>query len=753
MALNSWKPVEARARGGYHRIIATPPGKAPRDITFIRGTPVQLNSYATADPFGDSVASLTLPMVTPLDDPTSEELCFLQDDTLLDIWFIPAMAVPDGWVAGSQDTMLWTNPITNKTDIVCPAWVYELDGGVWTRTNTRRGDKVWEGHIASEDINGDDRSFSTGLSLQGALFQIDATLAKPFYPARPQTVESLIIGSFSRKQNPGLRTQPARIEWPGGWTRVAPSFAHTDNVFKPNVSPGARWTGYTTRQTGSWDHRLTSFVQNLLAVMLVKPGSGIPAGNQWTLLNIPEGDATYPAGRTPVLRVRDRKRDPDVVLWAGQQGVTVGISRDLTQAANVLYGTGTDLAGTTWRNAVIAKDGSRTDYKPLAWNKRFWPPTGNKAIERRRSLRETYVQYGNGFSQTDASQSGALTIERDQDPGYSGTVRLSTDPSAELSRWKLRAGMTLLLKGFRGSGETGVRFHIAQTEASPNDGSVTLTVDTRYRDLITLQEALARTRDALTPAKLLQLNRNSVTIEDIQAPWDYSLGSGFIPITSRMMYAHKPENEPFPYTDWAREHPPHQYPHWYIPCHANASNSQRRWSGPWMILMAEKGTIRRTEIFCVDRNGNLVKDKFHFSLWYSNGINAAAMPNNGRVWSPFIKGAFESIDPSTGQVWSRPGTFAPNQGAGLVIGWGNYAQPAGYSPGLFTAHARPSGLLVDESSWTWDCSTNNNNYDPLAKAGREKKNVISLYAMFYSQHRTPVYFGGRLYREEPGSAL
>lgn len=747
----SWQPTVTWDRGGYHRIIATPPGRRPMDITFVRGAQVDLGEYTDTDPFGDATCPIGLPMCTVADDPTSDELAFLADDTLIDIWWIPAMPVPAGWdpTVGGRDTALWVNPLSERKDIVCPAFVYEKHAGLWRRTSVRRGDKVWEGHVASLEITGGDKSDALSLSCQGALLQADLTSAKPFFPPRPQTVESLILRAFDKNRDPTLKTSHPRIQWPDAWTRVAPDFDGTDSVFVPNVKPGKRWTGYTSRNTGSWDHYLTGFVQNLLAIMVVRPGSGIPAGSQWTLLNALEGDPDFPAGRTPVLRVRDRYGAETFSMWVRQPGLTLNLTRDSTQSERAVYGTGTDFAGTTWRNSQISPDGSRTDYRPLAWDRTAWPATDNPALNTDRFLRETYIQYGSGISQVDATESAALTLERNRDPGFSGTITLSVDPSPDLSRWAIRAGMSIRLKGFMGSGSTGRRFHIAQAAKNPKAGTVTLTVDTRYRDLVTLNEAITRTRDALTPARLLTLNRNSVTIEDIQAPWDYSAGSGFIPKPSRRMYAHMPQTELFPYQDWVAAHPPRKHKDWYVECHAGARNSQRRWAGPIQVLMGEKGTIRRTEVFCVDEDGHLVLDKFHVSFWYFSNVNAAAMPNDGKTWSPFIFGAFEELDPRTGQPWSDNPNLAPK--SGLVNGYGNYKQPSGYSPGLKTEGAQPSGLLIDEGGFTWDCSTNNNNYRRLAAAGTQDPQAISVYAMFYSEHGSTVYFGGRLFRQEPGT--
>lgn len=753
--MGRWSASATKGLGGRFAIEVTGWGMVPVDISTVRGVPVQIDSYSSADPFGDAAAQLSFPMLTVLDDPSSPELSWLTVDSLVDIWWVPAMAKPADWNPAplangySRDAVVYENELTGQADVIAPMWTYEQSGGVYYWTGTRRGIKVFEGFIASIAA-----ASSGGLSVQcqGALLQADHYKAKPFYPPNPQTLESLIMAVFDNTARPNLRTQPPMIVWPTGWSLRAPAFTGTSNTFDPNVSPGTLWTGYTTRNTGSWDASLTSFVQNLLAVMLVKPGSGVPAGDQWTLRQARYGDVVQglqSSGRQPYLCVRSRDTAPSFVLWAGAPGVEVDMTRDGTQKEDVIYGTGTDVAGTTWRNAVIAADGSRTDYLPLAYERDSYPTAGNPLYHPTKMMRESYIQFGTGFAQTDATSSAEQMIARDSDPGWSGTITLSVDPSETLSRWQIFAGMTMRLLGFMGSGAGGWAFHIASVEADPNSGTVTLTVDTRYRDLLTLNEAIARTRDPLTPAKLLQLNMNSVTIEDIQAPWDYSAGSGYVPKAALALYANKPTSSLFPYSAWVKANPPVAHPSWYVTVKASASQSKDRWTGPVPILMAEKGTIRRSEFFCVDKNGNLLPIQYSISLYYASGVNYSFMPTNGNNnYSPFIPGAFESIDPTTGQPWAKPG-LAPDQS--LVIGWGNYDQPAGYWPGLYSAGAKATGLLVDESTWNWDCSANEPNYDHLAKAGKEAASVITLYLMAYAEYTETVYIGGRLYRQEPGT--
>lgn len=723
-----WRFDQTTGLGGVFQIIARKHRGAPIDITVIRGALTVLSSYSSADPFGDAVAALEFPTITAMDDFNASDIgAWLADYTDIDIWYLPGVVDPMG---------RYVSPLTGQQ-------------GVSASPSNPAREKVWEGFIASFDLTSDDQSSRLQVQCQGALFQADRYLQKPFYPPRPVPLDELIRQVFDHSQRPHLRTQPLRVDYPAGWAKIGPSYTAM-TTYTPMVAPGAKWCGYATRSTGSWDRALTGFTQDLIAVMLTQDDSGVMAGNQWTVLGERESATGNSPGRQPVLTIRDRFRVPDFAIWLGTPGVTTRLTRDTTQAANLIYGDGTGIDGTVWRNAVINADGSRTDYKPLAAHPSVYPPIGNDFFDAGSFATEAYLKYGTGFNEDDAIKSAAKTLQRDLDAGWAGTMTLAVDPSTTLSRWQIAAGMTVSLQGFQGTGEAGMSFHIAEVDANPTSGQVTLKVDTRYRDLLNLEESMSRTRDPLTPAKLLQVNRASVTIEDIMAPWDYTAGSGFIPQTSIPLYTYKPAIESFPYNDWVGKHPPFMYPQWYVTCQADAPDRASRWAGPIPVLMSEKGTIRRTEVFAVDKWGQLVLNPFHMSLYYVN-VHAADMPYgpDGLGPSPFIQGAFESINPATGQPWD-PGSFLrPDQS--MIIGWGNYQQRAGFSPGRETDGGQPTGLLVDESSWTFDC-TNNPNFNKQAQPGtRQITSAITIYAMFYAEYTEPMYFGARLYRQEPGT--
>ncbi len=733
-----WTFERTATLGGRFQIIITKPGHPPTDVSMLRGAPAQLSSYTNADPFGDATAQITFPMLSGFDDLDSHDVgAFLGDFADVDIWWLPATAAEPG----TGDVL---SPLSNAPDVTTP---------VVTGTGAEARTKVWEGFIASIELSADDAGSSISVQCQGALFQADRYMQKPFFPPRPQPLEALLAGVFDRATKPHLRTGPLVTTFPAGWSKVVPAVG-VRNSYTPDAKPGAKWTGYASRHTGGWERSLTGYCAGLLAVMLTQADCGATPGNQWTIGQ--RRAASGVAGRAPVLYVRDRFRASDFTLWLGTPGVSISLTRDGSQVANIIYGDGTSIDGTVWRNAVISADGSRTDYAPLAAAAEVWPYTNNPRLDRSVFAAEAHLVYEPGFNADDALTSAAQTLARDRDPGWSGTLDLKIDPGPDLSRFLLRAGMTVTIAGVAGTGERGLNFHIAEVSVNGTDGTVSCKIDTRYRDLLNLEEALLRNRDPLTPAKLLQVGQAHLMIEDVQAPWDYTAGSGFIPKASVPFHRFKPSAEPFPYTSWAATHPPFHFPSYYIRINANAARSADRWTQRAVpFLTSEKGTVRRTEICCYDKHGQVLAIPFHCSIYYVN-LTVTAMPHDGTLgYSAYINNAFEKINPATGVPWGTAAFLGPQPS--LVIGWGNRQngvyQRAGFSPGRETDGDHPTGMLVDESDWSFDNTrSENQNWNPYLKLGaKQKESAISLYVMLYAEHTEPVYFMGRLYRTEPGT--
>lgn len=691
---------------GIFQVVVQAPGEPATDISFLRGVPVQVQSYSFADPFGPATAVLSLPQVSIFDDvgSSNSELSFLRPFADVTIYLVNL-----------------TTADPSYQDVV---------------TANQNRQVVWEGFIASMEWQSDDNGSSLSVQCQGAMFQVDKYVQKPFYPPRPWAYENLIALCFNHVVRPNLRTAQMKVEWPAGWSKVmqAPS-ASTPSYMQPvGVTPGQKITGFFGRNTGGWEKSLTGYIQSLLNVMYDD------SGQQWSL--------RLDTGRQPVLYVRQMYGvTPKYVVYAGQPGVTLSLSRDFTEFANVIYGEGTDAAGVEYNRQVVSNDGAYTDYEPMAYDEEVWPHTDNSRFNIHKMTVEANIKYDNGFDERQAIASAWKTLKRDMDPGLAGSLSLKVSPSGG-PKELIRAGETIQVLFAVGSGTQGVIFNIAEADHNVADGSVELKIDSKFRDLLTLEEVLVRTRDPLTPVKLLQVNKRTLMVQDQLAPWNYAKGSGYMPLSSMNFYKNIPAGERFPFTTHSKAFPPKKYPSYYIKCHANAKTRYGRWT-TFPIRMGEKGDIRALQFACYDKDGNVLAIPFHLSLYYHT-VTADDMPYDGLGPSPFITNAFESTNQYGQPIPSgTPGvTTLPDPD--MVEGWGNGPQPAGYSPGYKSAGDPVTGVLMDETNWSWDVTGKNMDFDPNPKSGRESETAITIYGIVYAEYHDYVYFRGRIFRKEPG---
>lgn len=709
--------IEHVGDGGYFEVFFTPPGGRRTNVTLFRGAPTRINTLTSTDPFGDASGSLLFPQITTFDRLGSGDLSWCVPWANVDIEYRNADGTFSGW--------------------------------------------VWEGLFASEDPTAE----GLQVTLLGALYQADNHQAAPWFPQYPIPYELLIRETLSPSKNPSLRTAPVQVVFPDNWNVTVPVFDRPDYLWflKPyGVSPGQKWTGLTTRQTGGWEPKLTGLVQTLLSVMYTEDG-------QWTLTKNP--------GRVPVLRVRSHMPQPDdqtYYVYNGAPGVTVNLSRDFTQSANVIYGSGVDLSGSTFSGQFVSKDGQATAYEPFAYLPYVHPAVGsNERLNPHIVRKETRLQFPQGMDELSARDVAAAHLRRFADPGYTGSIDLTTDPMVNgrvKSRFLVKAGEQIVVRNYRGF---DLLLHVTEVTASPHDGNVSMTVDTKFRDALTVAEVRARTRDALDPVRLLQVGKFSTTVQDQILPWSYTQGSGVIPSggdhdATEFFTKHLSPTARFPWTDFTKKYPPKKYPKYYIKVGPDSSNADRNWGGMGSdniargipVRMAQNGTIRLIQVALYDENGNVKPARFHISFYNNSGVTHFDMPRipdantpgAGRykqsMHYPFFQGAFERVNPDGTEV-DDPSPIL-HESAGLVIGWGNYYEEAGYWPGRYSAGGPKTGMLVDESTWSFD-TTMDPDFDKYSVERTRAANTTGLlYAMVYvDYHGTkPVYLMGRCFRQE-----
>lgn len=760
----------SNAEIGYFRVFFRVPGQSWFEVTMFRGAGCQVGSLESGDPFGDSSCSITFPQITAFDQPGQGDLW----------WLVPYADVDIVWEnVGGAD--------------------YEWE---------------WEGFVVSEQVSFGSGDGGLEVECKGALYQGDNYLAAPWFPSRPVPYELLISDALSPRSHPGLRTTDLVIDWPDDWDRRVPEFDQESYLrfLRPwGVTTGQRWTGLTTRSTGGWDPILTGFVQGLLSVMFDQGGA------QWTVMKR--------RGRKPVLRLRRpvAYTDPNLIrVQLGDPGVELQMTRDFTQSANVIYGEGQDTAGTTFSGVQISNDGQRTSYRPYAYSPYVHPKINNARTNLTMARKEAQIKFPSGLDETAATAVAQAQLQRFADPGFTGTITMKTDPSkvdgTVFPRFLIRGGDAVVIEGIRGSVE-GMLAHITKVSVSVDDGTTTLTFDTKYRDQLTVAEVRARTLDSLTPLRSLQVGKFSNTTQDLLKPWSYAAGSGCIPSTgvggkdaTHFFNDILPGNAVYPWESWTTRHPPkdaHSAKFYIKIGPPDLADTRNNWSGysnakdktrkklvqanGWLeriaypIRMAQAGTIRLVQIAAYDRDGHIMPVRFHVSLYTggrSEGITQDAMPhlpkpapgdpaikllgpdnntyrqtrNTGQSQpNPFFQNAFEQYLPDGLQPSADGQLYSPASGANMVVGWGNFYEPAGYWPGRGSKNAPKTGLLVDESSWSFNTEKDSNISDYKKEGTKKNPDAGNMYIMIYCDDRPPgrwdepVFFLGRAFRQEPGT--
>jgi hypothetical protein len=791
----SWEPLVAFGDWGHLQIVIN-----DTDVTFFREVPAQVLNWSSGDPFGDAVAVIRFPQVSPFEPEGVGALSWLKGHANVDINLVRAggEVVPlwEGMIASIEDDL---TEDTAGVSLQCIGALYQLDYYV-------RPDR----HLSEEKA----RTFETAI-------------AEEFYPLNP------LRGA--------LRLGALQIEYPAGMTE----------------------SGLETRYSGAWEKVGTGYIQRLLADMVHNPEieTGQPEDPKawdgaWTLMKLP--------GRIPVLRVRNEEEvDWRVSVGAPGVTHSLKSDYSQTPNVIYGEGTDESATTWRNSTVEVFEDGeTETNHYPIAWWEAVWParkgvseagePTDPwpNAYSHDNVRVEIVQKYGPGVTLLQARSSANQQLLREVDPGWFGTITLKTDP-AEGSRFEIQAGHTIRLRHFRGiiptrkeiyaelrnlniflegtedypevdrgqfasvvvrtlelsgytlssgsgyfsdtggnfhedninklaaegivigyddgtyrpadsisraemaaiitraaewatdeeltalynhfndyldtnslrtnvnkaiendlvrlypnnafypsreasryeSGEsifllmrfigngiledeTGVFLHIAQTESNLEAGTVTLTVDSKFRDLTTLAQLIERTKaENQNPAKMLMVNRESARTDDTKFPWDYWAGSGSLPqkaMTPRAgaLPVMPPSGEPF--SDYF--------------VYVNGANGDpwRRWTIV-PVVAAGKGSVSRTEIRAYTGGGAPLATPFHVGV-YSMYITAYSMPQD-----PFVEGAFKQP--------SESGSALSGYDPSAIVLWGQFEQRAGYWPGLESEGDPVTGVLIDEGTW------------------------------------------------------
>ena len=365
--------------------------------------------------------------------------------------------------------------------------------------------------------------------------------------------------------------------------------------------------------------------------------------NQFTLSKV--------SPRTPVLHLKDR----DTIHWTttcGTPGIRHSLSRDLSMAPNALYGEGIAPDGCHWRNTRYPDDetidtafflplATLPAVEPFVYNADGTVAGANPAFTPSQVRIEGYENMGDQLTLREGTHSARAQIVRDQEPGWLGTMTLDADPE-EGSRLDIRAGHNIKLKAHRGADRI---LHISQVRINWESLQVSLTVDEKARDMLTIAGIQTRDRELTDPTKRPKPTRrpSSKITEDRVAVFDCEAGAGML------------KSMTVPSMGWAVQR----------------------------VAFAERGTIMKTTISAASdiEFAVAIFDK----AWSAESI-VAKMPDGPFSFDEEGLNPWDSWDDETG----------------LIMAWGGVEQPAGYSPQLATDDGEPTGDLIDDASWYYE---------------------------------------------------
>lgn len=762
---------------GYWQLVAYNRKGARRDLSVFRGLPVTINSFTGQDPFGAKDLQLTFPQITPFETFGFGDLDWLEK--------------------GCQIQLIWRGKLPFTYRYGAPKFT-SIGHGQSTMSAWTPG-FVWEGQVVTPTM---DSEAGVSLLCTGAAYQLDYYQARPEYPYRPFTYEHAIARQFRGK--PHLKLKALQISWPEDWpTQYTHPHKPTPSYLIPqHLRNNQNWTGLLTRETGKWEAVLTSYILTLLNSMYTTNG-------RWTV--------DVWRGRRPVLEHRSILLVPNestIVVDPLDPGVKFNLVVDWSQTLDVVYAQGTALDGVAFSGMEVSSDGGTTYYVPAAARRQAFPISNNKWLDRSLMPIEIMLQVQQGLDPAAAQIVARDHLRRFSDAGVTGTVTLSSDPTIGgvlIPRYLVRPGMQLQVPGLFGRPE-GFVLHVTENTCDLDAGTNQLTVDSKYRDAITVQEARMAGRDTLQVSRSLIAGQYQPPVPDQLVPWSYQRGSGFIPSgkgkSSLALFDGMPDKMQFPWTDWTTQRPPghHKWRNSYIgPITPDGTRASNMWAYRATdkhqllsrfgipIFTAQACTIRLLQIAAYNADGTVAKVPFHVSFYVNSGVAVSNMP---MLTTAEVAGGAESLVggshatyaakdyyPFGSLAWEQynsDGTLTNPQvpqahvSSHQVRIYGTYFQMAGFYPGSDpgptdaagvrhpnrTARlAAATGLLVDESQWSIDTTTVDAEFDPVSKKNdqklRRKGAAGMVYAMIYCDQVDPagngdVYFLGRMFRVPTG---
>lgn len=624
-------------------------------VTFWRGVPTQVLSYSDREPFGYGPARIRFPQITTWEPLPS----WLRDGANVDIY----LERPDGSL-----------------------------------------EKRWEGLWVAEDDNIDQRETHTTIDCIGALDQLDLTLRRPRLVEHKRNVGELlaeIITPYGRDRR-SMRFRPLKpVTFAGIETIASGDFGPTltgycqdllgqswledgssqwtitvDPGRKPRLVLKDRTTAHYSKVVGE-----PGFVCRLKRDLTQAPttlfAEGInDDGCRWRNSKYPNtrvGDAPVFSG-TPIepgdthidyglfsqemydrswtefdpgANTYDFSEEAAVRAFQRDAGVTAdGIVDAQTWAAAFLQGSDANSILGSYIHPIYSK--VYTEYYKRA-------PDGSiigryEEFDAKRLRIERHVNMGKYVNKEEGRRSAVVQIERDHVPAYFGRLVLHDDPP-EGSRFDIKSGENFLVRCHRGVDRL---VHIAERVVNLEDMSVTLTVDEKARDAMTLAAMLDRDRSTNDPNRRPKPRyfNASRKVEDRAIVFDCENGAGI------------------------------------VPRHAITA-------GEWNRIRVPFG-----------KYGRIVRAYFNVDIDSRMAVGVFARPVTANQLKALGTGVNTGDPLHYEDYWKTfpaPGDNPDNLPgpSGLVQAWGSRAEPGGFHPGRESANDPLTGILQDDAGWDY----------------------------------------------------
>ena len=506
-----------RATVGYMRIII-----GGKDVTFFRGVPAEISTLTHGEPFGYQVCHINFPQITPFDDLT--QTAFQWATTGHDV-LIQLVKYVDGTPVVQEE--LFDGVVAAVTRIANTGGA----GSVGVKIDCQgilyaNADSV----LAQPEIDYDTRDIGYTIARQ-----MNAVKQR-----RYRRVAEVVTGITTRSTGAWEQNLTGRIGDLLGQATTSDGLQQWTLALDAGRKPVIRLKDYTTA------HHSTAFGTPGVSIDINYDastaataiyGRGVDRNSRgWGNLKIPgynslENVAFFSNTASDTKVIGDTGAVITQIQTALKNIWHYPVTIDGTFGTNthryvkaLQRGTGCKVTGKvdaqTWialfqigsrhvdfRKAYYAPLATTTSSQPYLYDSSGKVTGHNPAYDGATIPRERFHSYPDGTSKSEAAGFATAELARDQDPGQTGTITFEGVDPESTSRYAIKAGQNISIKNLGG---TTKLFHIIEVSHTPIENSTILTVDTKCRDLLTMDAIKQRNRDSLGPGSSPYHRRRSV---------------------------------------------------------------------------------------------------------------------------------------------------------------------------------------------------------------------------------------------------